>query len=180
MSKRFLNRLFSTFLFYLGWVVCLQEASKDDFFYGSLLILGITIYYLYFSSCRRADYLLLTLVVAIGPLSDILYAQLGLLHYHSPPVLFSWFPPLWVFLLWGLFAVNLHLFSWLNNRWWLAILLGGLGGPASYLSVVRLGAVSLLKPFPVTFMAIGGIWAVFFPGFIWLNAFLKKRFRCCT
>jgi hypothetical protein len=169
--------VFSTGLFYFGWIVCLQEASTGHFFYGLLMVFAIVAYYLYHSSCRKADYLLLTLVIFIGPLSDILYSQLGLLHYHSPFYLFSWLPPLWVFLLWGLFGANIHLFSWLSKRWWLCILLGALGGPMSYLSVLKLGGASLLKPLPLAFIAIGGIWAIFFPSFIWLNDFLKKRFR---
>jgi hypothetical protein len=106
----------------------------------------------------------------------MLYSQLGLLHYHNSFDLSPWIPPLWVFILWGLFAVNIHLFSWLNHRWWLASLLGAIGGPMSYLSVVRFGGASLLKPFPLTFIAIGGIWAIFLPGFIWLHDFLKQKF----
>lgn len=177
MRWRFLNRVFNTFLFYFGWVLCLQEAATGDSYYGLLLVLGAVAYYLYSSSCRRADYLLLALVVLLGPLSDMLYVQLGLLKYHSGSNWESWLPPLWVFFLWGLFGANIHLFSWLNSRWWLAMLLGALGGPASYLSVLRLGGASLLKPLPLAFMTIGGMWAIFLPSFIWLNYFLKKRFR---
>lgn len=178
MWSRYLNRAFSTLIFYVGWVVCLREAASGELFYGLLIVLAMIVYYLYCSSCRRADYLLLTLVTSLGPLSDVLYVQLGLLQYHSSfHMSSSWLPPMWVFVLWGLFGVNIHLFSWLSHRWWLAILLGALGGPASYLSVLRLGGASLLKPLPLALMTIGGIWAIFLPSFIWLNYFLRKRFR---
>jgi hypothetical protein len=177
VRKPFLNRIFSTIIFYVGWILCLHEASIEHSYYGLLLVLGFIAYYLYGSTCRKADYLLLGSVLVVGPLSDILYAQLGLLHYHSVHPLSSWLPPLWVFVLWGLFGTNIHLFSWLSHRQWLAILLGALGGPASYLSVVRLGGASLLKPLPLTLLTIGGIWAIFLPVFIWLNEYLKKRFR---
>ncbi len=177
MRWPFLNRAFSTFLFYFGWILCLQEAAAGDSYYGLLLVLGTVAYYLYCSSCRKADYLLLGLVVSLGPLSDIFYSKLGLLEYHSQLNTLGELPPLWVFLLWGLFGVNIHLFSWLNRRWWLAMILGALGGPMSYFSVLRLGGASLLKPLPLAFITIGGIWAIFLPSFIWLNQFLKKRFR---
>lgn len=179
MRWQFLNRTLSTLFFYFGWIVCLQEASSGHSFYGLWMVFGMILYYLFCSKCRKADYLLLTLVVLIGPLSDILYTQLGIFKYHShhQHALSAWIPPLWVFFLWGLFGINIHLFSWLNHRWWLAIILGALGGPMSYLSVVRLGGVSLLKSYPLAFLTIGGIWAIFLPCFILLNEFLKKRFR---
>ncbi len=177
MRWPFLNRAFSTIIFYVGWILCLQEASVDHSYYGALLVVSFIAYYLYHSSCRKADYLLLSLVLLIGPLSDMLYAQLGLLHYHRVHPSSTWLPPVWVFILWGLFGANIQLFSWLRRRWWLAILLGALGGPASYLSVVRLGGASLLKPLPLAFITIGGTWAIFLPVFIWLNDYLKKKFK---
>lgn len=177
MRWPFLNRTFSTFIFYVGWIICLKEASLEHSYYGLALVISFIAFYLYNSSCRKADYFLLSLVLIIGPLSDIFYERMGLLKYHSISTLTSWLPPLWVFILWGLFGANIHLFSWLYRRWWLAILLGALGGPISYLSVVKLGGASVLKPMPLTLMAIGGMWAIFLPAFIWLNAYLKKRFR---
>lgn len=169
---QFLNRAFYTFLFYFGWIVCLQEASRGQSLYSLLTIGAMIAYYLYCSSCRKADYFLLFLVISLGPMTDIFYSRIGLLHYHH-----SVYPPLWVFLLWGLFGINIHLFSWMKRYWILAVILGALGGPLSYLSAIELGSVKLLKPLPLAFITIGGIWAIFLPGFIWLEDFLKKRFR---
>lgn len=177
MRNPFLNRTFSTIIFYVGWIVCLREATLEHSYYGLLLVVSFLVYFLYYSTCRKADALLLVLVLLMGPLSDILYAQLGLLYYHSMHSLSGWFPPLWVFILWSLFAANIHLFSWLKDRWWLAVLLGALGGPISYLSVVRLGGASILKSLPLTYATIGGAWAILLPLFIWLNEYLQKQCR---
>lgn len=170
----FLNRVFSTIIFYVGWIICLKEASEPSY-YGMLLVVGFLVFYFYNSVSRKADYLLLSLVLFIGPLSDSFYAQMGLFQYHSLHTLPAWLPPLWVFVLWGLFGANIQLFYWLHHRLWLAMILGAVGGPLSYLSVVKLGAISLLQPLPLTLIAIGLMWAVFFPAFIWLNEYLKKR-----
>lgn len=177
MSKPYINRVFSTIIFYVGWIVSLKEVDLEHSYFGFFLVLSFIAYFLYRSNCRKADYLLLALVLFIGPLSDIFYSQLGLLKYHSVKSLSSWLPPLWVYVLWGLFGTNIHLFSWLSHRWWLAILLGAIGGPASYLSVIRLGGASMLKPLPMTLLAIGGIWAIFLPMMIWCDKYLKKRFK---
>lgn len=178
MARVYLNKVCSSILFYTGWVICLQEASQGGYpIYGPLLILGVVTHYLYRSICRKADYILLALVLCIGPLSDMIYAKLGLFQYRGNMEEFSWIPPLWVFFLWGLFGVNIHLFSWLKRRWLLAIFLGALGGALSYLSAFRLGGAYLLKPLPIALITIGGTWAIFLPYFIWLSDFLNNRFR---
>lgn len=176
MRFPFLNRAFNTFLFYFGWIVCLQEGPKGHFLYGFLIVLAAVAYFFYFSPCWKADFILLAFVLLVGPLSDILYARLGLLQYHPYFHFHSWIPPIWVFLLWGLFGVNIQLFSWLSHHWVLATVLGALSGPLSYFSVVRLGGASLLMPMSLVFLAIGLVWAIFLPCFIWLNDFLKNSF----
>ncbi len=120
---------------------------------------------------------MLIFVVLLGPLSDVFYSEMGLIKYNSHQYTLSWIPPLWIFFLWALFAVNINLFSWLKKRWVLAAVLGAIGGPMSYLSVVRLGGASLLKPLPLVVMIVGGIWAILFPGLMVLNEHFKMWFK---
>jgi hypothetical protein len=172
--KRLLNRVFNTSLFYGGWFLCLKEAAEENSFYGLFVILLIILYHLYRSAYRKADSLILFLVTLIGPLSDTLYSQLGILKYNHPQTISS-LPPIWIFFLWGLFAANLNLFSWLKKRWILATLFGAFGGPVSYLSAIRMGGAQLMKPLPIACLVIGGIWAFFLPTLIWLNQHIKNR-----
>lgn len=176
MRNPYLNRAFSTLVFYVGWVICLKEAHLEHSYFGLFLVVAFIIYYLYHSSCRKADYLLLATVLSLGPLTDVFYSRIGLLQYHSYHSLASWLPPLWVFILWGLFAANIHLFSWLNHRKWAAIVMGAVGGPASYFSVIRLGGATPLQSLQETLVTIGGIWAILLPLCIWLNVYLKRQF----
>lgn len=177
MRWPFLNKAFSTGLFYGGWALCLQEVAAGELFYGFFVILFTVFYQLYQSPHKLAECVLLFLVLLVGPLSDILYNYFGLLEYYLPQHSLKWLPPLWVFLLWGLFSVNIHLFSWLKKRWWLATLLGAVGGPVSYFSAVRLGGANILLQPSLTFMAIGGMWALLLPGFIWLSDYLRKKIK---
>lgn len=169
------NRVFSTIFFYFAWTLCLYEASISHTYYSLLLIIGFISYYFYFSSNRKADLLLVMIVLTLGPLSDILYVQLGVLNYHSQLQDSFFFPPWWVFSLWALFAVNIHLFAWLVNRWFLAVLFGAIGGPLSYLSAIRIGSASILMPLPIVLLLIAFLWALFFPALIWINSDLKKK-----
>ena len=176
MRWPFLNKIVSSGFFYLGWIVCLQEAHEGRTCYGFIIIACVIAYYLYTSSSKKADYILLGIVFSVGPLSDVLYAKCGLLDYHSCFPSISCLPPLWVFFLWGLFGVNIHVFSWLNKHMGLASVLGAIGGPSSYFSVIKLGGASLLAPLSTTMLVIGGVWAIFLPFFIWLNGYLKQKF----
>lgn len=171
------DRIVSTVLFYGGWCWCLNDVSQGRPLYGLGSVLAIIIYQLYRSSSLKADLVLLGVVSVLGPLSDIFYRYLGLLDYHTPFHSLPWLPPIWIFLLWGLVAVNIPLFSWMQKKWFLAPLLGAIGGPFSYLSAVRLGGASLLKPLPLTFIVIGGMWAFFLPGLMWLDKQFKIWFN---
>ncbi|SPJ31735.1 unnamed protein product [Candidatus Protochlamydia amoebophila UWE25] len=173
----FLDRAISTALFYGGWCWCLNDAAHNHtHYYGFWFVLFIIIYQIYRSNSRKADFLLVCFICLLGPLSDALYVQFGLINYHHSFHSIIWLPPVWIFLLWALVAVNLPLFSWLNQRWVLAAVLGAFGGPLSYFSAIRLGSISLLKPLPLTLMILGGVWLILFPCLLWLSNKFKQWF----
>jgi hypothetical protein len=174
-KPRFVDRIISTGLFYIGWILSLKEASEGNPFYGLMVVLLIIGYHLYRSANRKADTFLMILVILLGPISDVLYAKVGLLQYNSQDI--PWLPPLWIFFLWGLFAANVHLFTWMKKHWLLAGAFGAFGAPVSYLSAIRLGGADLLLPFPYVFLMVGGIWAFLLPTVIWLSDKLKKRYH---
>lgn len=176
LAYAFMKRLFHTLLFYAAWILCLKSAALEASFTGLLAVGFVVIFHLYRSDNRKADLLTLLSVVAIGPLSDTFYSAVGLLHYTRHSELASWFPPLWIFFLWALFGVNIHLFSWMKKKWGWMLLFGGVGAPISYLSAVRLGGATLLQPLPVVFLVIGVFWILLLPGFIYLNDAFRQRF----
>ncbi len=66
--------------------------------------------------------------------------------------------PLWLWLLWPLFAtLPLHSLTWLWQRPWLAVLGGATSGPLSYLAGARLAGVELA---PWLLPAEALVWAV--------------------
>ncbi len=175
MQYRYLDRIISTGLFYLGWILSLREAAEGNPFYGLMVVIFIMAYHLYKSSHRKADGFLIFLVILLGPISDIVYAKVGLLKYNSQDI--QWLPPLWLFFLWGLFAANVHLFTWMKKHWLLAVAFGAIGAPVSYMSAIRLGGADLLMPFPYLFIIVGGVWAFFLPAVIWLSHKLRERIQ---
>lgn len=176
MRYRLLNRVFDTFLFYYGWVLCLNGVSQGNVFYGLLSISLIVFYRFYRSKRRRADCLLFVFVLFLGPLSDSLYAHFGVLKYKNLQPSIAGLPPLWIFFMWALLAVNIPLFTWLKRRQYLASILGACGGPLSYLSAVRLEDAVMLKSLPLMVIIIGGVWAFFLPFLLWLEDKVTAKF----
>ena len=163
------RRLLHTLLFYMGWVVCLKSAALQAPWLGSIVGSSILVFHFWQSTSRWADLLSLLAVMAVGPLSDMLYLKLKLLEYTNASPQLEYMPPIWVFLLWALFGINLHLFAWMHGKRKWAILFGGIGGPISYLSAVRLGGAILLQPLPWTLFVIGLCWVILLPFFLACN-----------
>jgi len=76
----------------------------------------------------------------------------------------GWLSPAWMISLWACFAVPLITsFGWLADKPWLAVLLGGIGGPMAYAGGAELGAMQLSSPNTPALIAIGIAWAVVTP-----------------
>lgn len=171
------RRLLHTLLFYLAWVACLKSVALQNYWLGCSVVGSVVAFHLWQSSHRWADLLSLVMALTIGPLSDMLYLQLGLLEYTQVHSNGAYFPPIWVFSLWALFGANLHLFAWMHGKWKWALLFGGMGGPISYLSAIRLGGGHLLQPFPWSLLVISACWMLLLPFFLRCNQAIGSRWR---
>jgi hypothetical protein len=70
--------------------------------------------------------------------------------------------------LWMLFATTLHTsLSWLTGRPLVAVLLGAIGGPASYYAGAQLGALTLHANLGFSLIAIALAWGGVMPILLW-------------
>ncbi len=84
--------------------------------------------------------------ILIGTVADTVLERSGLLRYAGGPRLL-FFCPLWIAGLWALFATTLHSsLGWLKGRPLAGALLGAIGGPVSYFTAARFGAVEIGTP----------------------------------
>jgi len=75
-----------------------------------------------------------------------------------------WVLPLWLAVLWLLFASTLrHSLRWTAKAWWLSSLLGAIGGPMSYLGGARLAGVGLPLGLLPSLILLSVIWAALLP-----------------
>lgn len=176
MPRHMIDRFINSALFYIGWGICLDSASRGDGYVGIMSVLAIIVYQLARSAKKSADLCLIIGLAIIGPVTDYFYDFFGIVHYSHGDPFQLFLPPLWIASLWALYAVNVGLFSWFENRKIIAALFGGGGGAASYWSAMKLGALQPLFPLSFTLGIIGLVWAFIFPFSMALRQLLIEHF----
>ncbi len=135
-------------LFQAGWFACVSGAAEGRLWLGPLVAFGVvTIHLMVVARAvnRRREAVYIVAVGLLGVLMDTGLNAIGATRYplslEADGVPFA---PAWIAALWVLFAtLPHHSLSWLAGRPWLAVLLGAVGGPLSYMAGVRMGAVAV-------------------------------------
>jgi hypothetical protein len=168
-TKRLLNIL----LFQLGWWGCFIAASQKL----SLWSLGTGIVFVLFchfflvvdKKVRFKELYFILVTASLGYIADSLWFNLNI-------VRFSWdffsMAPLWMFAMWLVFPMAIgHSFSWLERRYIITFLVGGIGAPLSY----RFGSSFDLIYFdsPKVLIIYGVYWGIFMNFIVWLK---QQRF----
>ena len=153
MNKLLLNAL----LFQLGWFLCVFAAQQPWLLLGVPLLLAI---HLRWVAGWHAEGRLLVSVLLSGAALDSTLLQMGVLDFAGDSLLL----PLWLAALWLLFGTTLnHCLAWSARPWWLASLLGAVGGPLSYYAGSQLAGVSFAYGTAPTLIGLALLWAMLFP-----------------
>ena len=148
--------------FQFGWFSSVLGAARDMPWLGPVVFLAVAAIHL--KQARRPE-LELGLVIACGVIGawfDSLLVATGWVTYPSGQ--FSQFmAPYWIITMWMLFATTLNSsMGWLRGRPLLAIVLGGVAGPASYYAGQKLGGIVFVEFWPaIAALAVG--WALVMP-----------------
>ena len=158
--------------FQLGWFACVLGAANGMPWAGPLVVLGVVALHLARVPRPRPELRLIAVSMALGLLVDSLLLATGWLSYPAGP----WLPgpwqsnpwqsnlaPYWIVAMWALFATTLNVsMGWLRGRPLLAVLMGAVGGPLSYLAGEKLGGIELTAP-AAALTALAVAWAVAMP-----------------
>nr|WP_232964623.1 DUF2878 domain-containing protein [Pseudomonas lactis] len=143
-------------LFQCGWFVCVLGGDSRWLLIG---IAALGVHLLWISSWTREGQVILAVTV-LGTLVDTALRGLGVFEFNTPGPLI----PLWLILLWALLATTLlHCLAWSAQPWWLASLLGAVGGPLSYYAGSQLAGVSFGYGTIPTLIGLALLWAMLFP-----------------
>lgn len=153
--------------FQAAWFACVLGAAHDLALAGTLAVVAVVALHLWLAPRPAAELRLIGAAIAIGFVWDSLLVLLGLMTYptgtFAPGV-----APHWIIAMWALFATALNLsLGWLKGRPVLALLLGGIGGPAAYYAGYRFGAIEA-PDLPLALFVQGVGWAVLMPCLAWL------------
>lgn len=151
-----LKTLTNAALFQCGWFACVIGGDSLWLLVG-LAALGV---HLLWISSPADDGLLVLNVTLAGTLLDTLLRSLGVFHFNEPGPLI----PFWLIVLWALLAATLrHCLAWSARPWWLASLLGAVGGPLSYYAGSQLAGVGFGYGTTRTLIGLALLWAMLFP-----------------
>ncbi len=178
MKNLIVGRLFNSALFYIAWLVCIDQAKGPFPLVGPALIGFLLILHLYLSKEKSLEIVLIASVALFGTILDSVYIHLGWVEYKGGYEHFHGIVPLWMTSLWAFYATTInHSLAWAGRSFWMMVILGGLGGAASYSVAFKLGAASLSIPLWVALTVIGCVWAVVFPLTFYYNDWLRNKFQ---
>jgi hypothetical protein len=160
--------LINSVMFNVSWLAIILSQSNP-------IALGIAIVHvavhLYIMGLGRWEWILLAIVFALGLVMDQLLFLSGVLNVAGEPGL----APVWLSCLWLVLATTLmHAFAPLQNKLWLAAMVGVVGGTGSYIAGTRLSDIDfgwpLLSP-----ALIGLLWLFLLPALLVLARSLQKN-----
>lgn len=156
-------RLLANFLaFQLGWFGCVLGAAHDHPWLGPLVVLAIVLLHLFLSRRPMHELRLIAAAMMLGLVIDSLLLASGWLQYPNGAWI-TGFAPYWIIAMWALFATTLNVsMRWIRGRTGLAVLLGSIGGPLSYLAGQKLGAISFIEP-NYALLALAAAWGLAMP-----------------
>lgn len=165
-----MNWVLNAALYQVVWFVSVL-GGNDHIWAGLLLLLS----HFYFSPCRRADGILVALLLGIGLLLDGTLRGIGFFRFNA-----DGFPiPLWLMLIWmALATLPNHSLSWIKHRPVLAALFGMTGGPLAYWAGERLGAAAFQWPLVESLLLLALIWGLLMPAIMLMSLYLlpiKRR-----
>lgn len=144
-------------LFQLGWFACVLGAQRP---WLLLVAVACLLVHLLWLAPTRDELRLVLLTALLGWLLDSTLLSLGLFDFGGG----TGVAPLWLALLWALFATTLrHCLAWTARPGWRASLLGAIGGPLSYLAGAELAGVGLPWGLLPSLLVLVGVWAVVMP-----------------
>ena len=146
----------------LTWFACVLGGAQSNSWLCLVVGLPFIAWHLYLAKPALNELKLLGITLLVGSVFDQTILSLGLVQY--PP---HWWSnallPLWMLMLWAIFATALNVaLRWMHKKLIVAALFGLIGAPLSYYAGVKLGA--MLHPVvPIFYVVISLGWAVIMP-----------------
>mgnify|MGYP000974472541 CR=1 FL=1 len=162
-------QIINLLLFQLGWFACVLGGAYGHVVLGSLVAAAVIGYHFYKAADTIQELRLLVLALIIGIVFESIFTAQGLARYSHGQV-FDAIAPLWMILMWPLFATTLNLsMRWLKGLAPVLIaIIGAVFAPLAYYAGNRLGAVEY-DHFNLSIGLIAIAWAALLPAMVALS-----------
>lgn len=158
----FVAKLLNFVIAQAGWLACVLGGARAWPYVGAALGLALAGVNLACAPRPASEIKLAATSLVLGVAFDTLLMQLGLLVFSTGMPL-PGVSPVWMWVLWPLFATTLNgALAWLKDNRVLSALLGAIGGPMAYYAGAELGAVVLAGP-EQALVALSLGWALMMP-----------------
>ncbi len=149
-------------VFDAAWFACILGVAHGRPLWGTAAVVAAIAWHLAISARPATELALVASLCMIGLVAESLVVAQGHVAYPAgQPV--AWLAPYWMVALWGEFAIALNVtLRWLKRRPLLALVLGAVFGPLSFLGGVRLGGARFVDEAPAL-ITLAVMWAVLMP-----------------
>ena len=167
------DRILNFVLYQTGWFAVVLSAAGGKPWEGSAVGLVLVGVHLYLSRERGPEIRMILSIGIMGTVVDSAQAFAGVFVFESGYWTY-WIVPFWLTVMWLQFATLFHfVLAWLSGRYFLSAALGGLGGPAAFLTGEKLGGVIFPMGTRYSLLILAGVWAGVTPACV----FIADRFR---
>ena len=155
-------------VFEAAWFTCILGVAHGQPLWGTAAVVAAIAWHVAISARPATELALAAILCAIGLVAESLVVAQGHVAYPAgQPV--AWLAPYWMVALWGEFGIALNVtLRWLKRRPLLAMVLGAVFGPLSFLGGVRLGGARFVDE-PAALVTLACMWAVLMPLVMWIS-----------
>ena len=159
-----LTNILNAIIFYTYWWLSFWGASKDIYYIGPLIATFYFIVHFVLIKDKLKEFKYMLFCICVGFIFESILLYSGFISYNGLINQKYSVVPIWVFLLWGGYALTVfHSFKYVIGRYLVSFIIGAFLGPLIYIAGDRVGAVYLNYEITFSYIVLMVMWSIVFP-----------------
>ena len=158
--------------FKICWITCAFSTKWGNPYLGPFITLFFILLHLIIVKFKLRDIQIISLSIFIGFIVDSLFFQFNLINYEGGILAQFNLSPIWILSMWAGFSITLlYTLNSIKERYFIAALLGFIGGPLSYNAGVQIGSIIINGS--IAYFALALSWGAIVPFLFYIINKLK-------